>query len=65
MSLSNRRTCRPSNRDVHLAMQYIREHGTEPLKVSHLAKVLGISRRKLEQNFLRVTGTGHTKRSCA
>ena len=46
-------------------MQYIREHGTEPLKVSHLAKVLGISRRKLEQNFLRVTGTGHTKRSCA
>jgi LacI family transcriptional regulator len=44
------------NRDVHLAMQYIREHGTEPLKVSHLAKVLGISRRKLEQNFARVTG---------
>ena len=44
------------NRDVHLAMQYIREHGTEPLKVSHVAKALGISRRKLEQNFARVTG---------
>jgi len=44
------------NRDVHLAMQFIREHGTESLKVSHVAKALGISRRKLEQNFSRVTG---------
>lgn len=44
------------NRDVHLAMQYIREHGTEPLKVSHVAKALGISRRKLEQNFTRAIG---------
>ena len=44
------------DRDVHLAMQYIREHGTEPLSVPKVAKVLGISRRKLEQHFARVTG---------
>jgi LacI family transcriptional regulator len=44
------------DRDVHLAMQYIREHGTEPLSVPKVAKSLGISRRKLEQHFARVTG---------
>jgi LacI family transcriptional regulator len=44
------------DRDVHLAIQYIREHGTEPLKVPQVARVLGVSRRKLEQHFARVTG---------
>jgi LacI family transcriptional regulator len=44
------------DRDVWLALQYIREHGTEGLKVSHLSKALQISRRKLEQQFKRVTG---------
>jgi LacI family transcriptional regulator len=44
------------NREVHLALQYIREHVAEPLKVSHIASVLRISRRKFEQDFSRVTG---------
>ena len=45
------------DRDVYLASQFIREHGTEPLRVSHVAAELRISRRKLEQSFRRVTGT--------
>ncbi len=44
------------NREVHLAMQYIHEHVAESLKISHIASVLRISRRKFEQDFSRVTG---------
>jgi LacI family transcriptional regulator len=44
------------DRDVYLASQYIREHATEPLRVSHLVEALRVSRRKLEQSFRRVTG---------
>jgi LacI family transcriptional regulator len=41
------------DRDAHLALQYIREHGTGPLKVSHIAAALGVSRSKLEREFVR------------
>jgi LacI family transcriptional regulator len=44
------------DRDVHLAVQYIREHAIETFKVPNLAKALGISRRKLDQDFTRVVG---------
>jgi LacI family transcriptional regulator len=44
------------DRNVHLAVQYINEHATEPLKVTQIAHELRISRRKLEQDFVRVTG---------
>ena len=44
------------DRDVYLALQYIREHAAEGMKVDALVKVLRVSRRKLEQHFLRVTG---------
>jgi LacI family transcriptional regulator len=44
------------DRPVHLALQYIREHAAEPFKIPQLAKVLCVSRRKLENDFLRVTG---------
>jgi LacI family transcriptional regulator len=44
------------DRDAQLTLQYIREHGTGPLKVSHIASALRISRSKLEREFVRVTG---------
>lgn len=44
------------DRDVHLALQFIREHATEPLKVSRVASALRVSRRKLEIDLHRVTG---------
>ncbi|HEX3356607.1 MAG TPA: substrate-binding domain-containing protein [Tepidisphaeraceae bacterium] len=45
------------DRDIFLAMQYIREHARERIRVPAIASALRISRRKLEMNFLRVTGT--------
>ncbi|HSV15427.1 MAG TPA: substrate-binding domain-containing protein [Tepidisphaeraceae bacterium] len=45
-----------ADRDAHLAMQYIREHGTEPIKVSHVAAALRLSRRSLEIAFKNVAG---------
>jgi LacI family transcriptional regulator len=45
-----------ADRDAHLAMQYIREHGTEPIKVMHVASALRLSRRTLEVVFARVAG---------
>jgi LacI family transcriptional regulator len=45
-----------SDRDVHLAMQYIREHGTEAIKVTHVASALRLSRRTLEVAFKRGSG---------
>ncbi|HSV16407.1 MAG TPA: substrate-binding domain-containing protein [Tepidisphaeraceae bacterium] len=45
-----------ADRDAHLAMQYIREHGTEPIKVTHVASALRLSRRSLEVVFSRVSG---------
>ncbi|MFT3787338.1 MAG: substrate-binding domain-containing protein [Tepidisphaeraceae bacterium] len=44
------------DRDVHLALLHIKEHISEPLKVSQVAHRLGVSRRKFEQDFSRVTG---------
>ena len=44
------------DRDVWLALQYIREHSTEPLKVPQIVKHLQVSRRKLEQRFRAVVG---------
>jgi LacI family transcriptional regulator len=45
-----------ADRDVHLAVQYIRERGTEPLRVDQVADAVRVSRRKLEQDFKRLTG---------
>lgn len=45
-----------ANRDVYLAIQHIREHSAEALKVGEIAAALRISRSKLEREFLRVTG---------
>jgi LacI family transcriptional regulator len=45
-----------SNREVHRALQYIRVHATEPIRIPVLARAMGISRRKLELDFARVTG---------
>jgi LacI family transcriptional regulator len=44
------------NRDIYLAMQYIHEHAAEGVKVTHIARAVRISRRKLEQDFHRVLG---------
>lgn len=43
------------DRDTFLALQYIREHAAEPIKVSHIVGALGVSRRRLENQFQRVT----------
>lgn len=44
------------DRDVFLVMQYIREHGTEPLRIDRIANALHLSRRTMERNFRRITG---------
>ncbi|MBC7782920.1 MAG: helix-turn-helix transcriptional regulator, partial [Burkholderiales bacterium] len=44
------------DRDVHLADQYIREHGLEFIRIDKIARELRVSRRKLEQDYVRVTG---------
>jgi LacI family transcriptional regulator len=44
------------DRDIYLAMQYIHEHAAEGLKVTHIARAVRMSRRKLEQDFHRVLG---------
>jgi LacI family transcriptional regulator len=44
------------DREVHLAQQFIQEHASESIKVPHVAKEMGISRKKLELDFARVTG---------
>lgn len=44
------------DREVYLALQYIREKGLNPIRVIDVAQHLSISRRKLEQDFSRVTG---------
>jgi LacI family transcriptional regulator len=44
------------DREVHRALQYIRLHATEPIRIPLIAKAMGISRRKLELDFARVTG---------
>lgn len=45
-----------TDREAYLAMQYIREHSAEPIKVSHIASALRMSRRSLEVVFKRVSG---------
>ena len=44
------------NRDVQLAVQYIHEHAKQALKVEHVARALGVSRSRLDENFVRVMG---------
>ncbi|MGN6625196.1 MAG: substrate-binding domain-containing protein [Tepidisphaeraceae bacterium] len=45
------------DRDLRLAVQYIREHAAEPLKVPDIARAMGVSRKKLEIDFARVLKT--------
>jgi LacI family transcriptional regulator len=45
-----------ANRDVYLAIQYIRERAGRPLGVKELVEEMHISRSKLERDFHRVTG---------
>lgn len=42
------------DRDVFLAVQYIREHAIESIRVSDVAAAVGISRSKLESEFRRI-----------
>lgn len=44
------------NRDVHLAVQYIREHAKDALKVEQVARAVGSSRSRLDEKFLKVLG---------
>jgi LacI family transcriptional regulator len=44
------------DRNVHRALQYIRTHATEPIKVPQIAEAMGISRKKLELDFARFLG---------
>lgn len=44
------------NRDVHLAVQFIREHAREPMKVEQVARRIGTSRSRLDEKFLQVLG---------
>ena len=44
------------NRDVHLAVQYIREHAREAMKVEQVARRVGTSRSRLDEKFLQVLG---------
>lgn len=44
------------DRDVYRAVQYIREHVKESLKVEHVARAVGVSRSGLDEKFLRVLG---------
>jgi LacI family transcriptional regulator len=45
------------DREVNLALQYMREHAAKSYRIPALLKVLRVSRSKLERDFLRVTGT--------
>jgi LacI family transcriptional regulator len=42
------------DREVYLALQFIREHASGPLKVPQIARHVGVSRKKLELDFARV-----------
>jgi LacI family transcriptional regulator len=44
------------DRDVHLAVQFIREHCTEPIRMDEVARRLAVSRRWLERHFVQVLG---------
>ncbi len=44
------------NRDVHQAVQFIREHATEPITVADVAQQVLVSRRWLERHFRQVLG---------
>ncbi len=44
------------DRDVHLAVQYIREHCADALRMNEVARRLAVSRRWLERHFKRVIG---------
>jgi LacI family transcriptional regulator len=44
------------DRDVHLAVQFIREHCTEPIRMDEVARRLAVSRRWLERHFIQVLG---------
>ncbi len=48
------------NRQVHMAVQYIRENAGRPMSVPQVAKALGMSRSSLDLQFGRVMG--HTPR---
>ena len=44
------------DRDVHLAVQYIREHCTQSVRMNEVARRLAVSRRWLERHFKQVVG---------
>lgn len=44
------------DRDVHLAVQFIREHCAESVRMGDVARRLAVSRRWLERHFKRVMG---------
>ncbi|HXE54188.1 MAG TPA: DNA-binding transcriptional regulator [Tepidisphaeraceae bacterium] len=44
------------DRDVHLAVQFIREHASESIGMHEVARHLAVSRRWLERHFQRVLG---------
>jgi len=44
-----------ADREVHLALQFIQEHANEPIRVDDLVRTIAVSRRKLEQDFRRIT----------
>lgn len=44
------------DRDIHLAVQFIREHAAEAISMSDVARRLAVSRRWLERHFHRVLG---------
>jgi LacI family transcriptional regulator len=45
-----------ADRDVHQALQFIREHAAEPISVDQVARAAQVSRRWLERHFRRVIG---------
>jgi LacI family transcriptional regulator len=47
-------TASVADRDVHQAVQYIRDHCAGPLEVDEIARAVGVSRRWLERHFRRV-----------
>ena len=48
------------NREVYLAVQFIREHAKDAMKVAHVARHVGMSRSRLDEKFVEVLG--HTPR---
>jgi LacI family transcriptional regulator len=44
------------DRDVHLAVQFIREHSAEPIRMDEVARRLAVSRRWLERHFVKALG---------